>query len=339
MGDYVIKKGDNLTKIAKEYGTTVKELQKLNNIKNANKIIAGKTLKLPESVGTTVEHTETTSQDNQIQKAREEAHRKEVELINQLKKAQETNMLQEAVKTGNTPEKEVAKSEFNTEELINKEIAKRHLRNVDVAYWVPKIDHVASEFDISPKILTSIISREAAFKPNVTGRNNSGQIIGRGAMGQTGIAIKDFFPGKQGRYELYNRLDSKLLNDILFKKDANGNVVKNEKGTPVLKYPNDTALLKECAKDDELSIKIGALLFKLNFVKAVSRKTGKNLYTVIDDLKSGKLQLPKESNATCIRNAIWGYNNSRLAKSYTEDVVDSLKRQNFDFAQPIIRKS
>lgn len=46
---YKIKKGDNLTKIAKKYNTTIKILAKLNNIKDVDKIYAGKTLKIPKS--------------------------------------------------------------------------------------------------------------------------------------------------------------------------------------------------------------------------------------------------------------------------------------------------
>lgn len=44
---YTIKKGDNLTKIAKKYNTTIKKLAELNNIKDVNKIYAGDTLKIP----------------------------------------------------------------------------------------------------------------------------------------------------------------------------------------------------------------------------------------------------------------------------------------------------
>ena len=44
---YVIKPGDNLTKIADQFGTTVPELVRLNNIRNPNVIIAGETLTLP----------------------------------------------------------------------------------------------------------------------------------------------------------------------------------------------------------------------------------------------------------------------------------------------------
>lgn len=41
---YIVKKGDNLTKIAKEYNTTVDELVRLNKIKNSNSIFVGQKL-------------------------------------------------------------------------------------------------------------------------------------------------------------------------------------------------------------------------------------------------------------------------------------------------------
>ena len=43
---YVVKKGDNLTKIAKMFGTTVNALVKKNNIKNPNLIYVGQVLKI-----------------------------------------------------------------------------------------------------------------------------------------------------------------------------------------------------------------------------------------------------------------------------------------------------
>ena len=48
---YKIKPGDNLTKIAKEFNTTVEELVKLNNIANPNLIIAGADLVVPSAGG------------------------------------------------------------------------------------------------------------------------------------------------------------------------------------------------------------------------------------------------------------------------------------------------
>ena len=46
MATYKIKSGDTLSQIAKKYNTTVKTLQKINNIKDPNKIRAGKSLNL-----------------------------------------------------------------------------------------------------------------------------------------------------------------------------------------------------------------------------------------------------------------------------------------------------
>ena len=43
---YVVKKGDNLTKIAKKYNTTVKQLASWNNIKNVNLIKVGQKLRV-----------------------------------------------------------------------------------------------------------------------------------------------------------------------------------------------------------------------------------------------------------------------------------------------------
>lgn len=46
--EYTVKKGDNLTKIAKEYGTTVEDLLRLNNIANPNVIYTGQVLTVSE---------------------------------------------------------------------------------------------------------------------------------------------------------------------------------------------------------------------------------------------------------------------------------------------------
>ncbi len=344
MSDYVIKKGDNLTKIAKEYGTTVKALQEANNIKNIHKIIAGEKLIIPTEKGLKVEHDETAVKPDAGQKAaREAAHAKEVE---QIKKLKESNtQLQEVTVIGKKkpaapvietkPETNVANTNTQkTEDLIRTEIDKRGLKNIDIAYWTEKINNVANKYNISANILTSIISRETAFKKNVTGVN------GKGAMQQTTIAVKDFFPGKQGRFDIYHELDSKLTEDILFKKDAKGNLIKNEKGEPALKYGSYNELLRACAKDDELSIKVGALLLKMQYANAISRSSGKKLPDVIDNLKDSKYNFSEATNKQLIGSAVQWYNGSpRYMHNYRKDVLDSLRRQNFDFAEPIIRKN
>lgn len=45
-----VKKGDTLYSLAKRYGTTVDNLMKLNNLKDANRIFVGQTLYLPLTV-------------------------------------------------------------------------------------------------------------------------------------------------------------------------------------------------------------------------------------------------------------------------------------------------
>lgn len=44
---YKVKRGDTFSELAKRFGTTVAELQRINGIKDANKIYAGQTLKVP----------------------------------------------------------------------------------------------------------------------------------------------------------------------------------------------------------------------------------------------------------------------------------------------------
>ena len=55
---YIVKKGDYLGKIAKEYNTTVKEIDRINNISNVNLIYPGQRLIIKtESMGTELGHT------------------------------------------------------------------------------------------------------------------------------------------------------------------------------------------------------------------------------------------------------------------------------------------
>lgn len=48
MVNYIVKKGDTLTAIAKKYGTTVAKLAKANAITNVNIIRVGQLLTIPE---------------------------------------------------------------------------------------------------------------------------------------------------------------------------------------------------------------------------------------------------------------------------------------------------
>ena len=82
MADYTVKAGDTLAKIAKENNTTVKELCKLNNIKNPNKINVGQELSLGKTskvetaapAGPTVEEQLATMQEQLAAMEKERAN-------------------------------------------------------------------------------------------------------------------------------------------------------------------------------------------------------------------------------------------------------------------------
>lgn len=50
INTYTIKDGDTLSGIAAKYGTTIKQLQHLNNIKSPHKIFAGQKIKITENI-------------------------------------------------------------------------------------------------------------------------------------------------------------------------------------------------------------------------------------------------------------------------------------------------
>lgn len=50
---YVIRRGDTLSGLAQQYGTTVNELVRLNGISNPNLIYAGETIRVPANGGGT----------------------------------------------------------------------------------------------------------------------------------------------------------------------------------------------------------------------------------------------------------------------------------------------
>lgn len=60
---YTIKKGDTLTKIAAQYHTTVKELERINDIKNSDLIFAGDELKVPDTTSEEVTLQDTTPEE------------------------------------------------------------------------------------------------------------------------------------------------------------------------------------------------------------------------------------------------------------------------------------
>lgn len=239
----------------------------------------------------------------------------------------------------------------DTESIIKQELAKKGIPEsvVDIPYWSHRIATVSSKYSIPKEIIVSIISKETGFRKNIA---NS---YGKGAMALTGIAIRSFFPSGQGNWnDIYQQLDNELLQDILYKKDANGDFIKDANGNYVLKYHSSQELLAACGKDDELSIKVGYLIFEMKYAEAVAeKKYGRSTYAnvpkVIDQLKSGELTLTEEENIACVGQAVKNYNGCStmvrrhgklvaIKDDYKRDVMDSLKVYGYNFAEQNIIK-
>ena len=218
-----------------------------------------------------------------------------------------------------------------TDDMIKNEGLKRkkELNENDIKYWAEKIDSVAKKFNIPEALLVSIIGQETNFTKNI---NSS---TGAGPMQVTTITISDFFPSpKNGWNEIYKEMDEELLNDILYKKDNNGNFVKNNKGEYILKYSTPKELREACSKDDELGIKVGLLCFEMKYVKAVGQKkfgkaTSANIPKIINGIKDGTIQLSETENKNCIKTALKNYNS--VFKTYANTLVDSLAMHGFKF--------
>ena len=217
--------------------------------------------------------------------------------------------------------------------MITNEARKRgvDINNIDIDYWTEKISDAAEKYNIPEVLLIAIIGQETngKFTKNI---NSS---TGAGPMQITGITVKDFFPSKgNGWTNIYKNMNEKLLNDILYKKDKNGNFIKDRKGDYVLKYPTPKALRDACTKDDELGIKVGLLCFEMKYVKAVAQKkygkaTYANIPKVIEGIKSGEITLNENENKNVIKTALKNYNS--VFNSYAATVIDSLATHGLNF--------
>jgi len=62
MTDYIVVKGDNLSKIAKRFGVTVEAIVKINKLKDPNIIKIGQKLQIPDKEAVTIASNELVSQ-------------------------------------------------------------------------------------------------------------------------------------------------------------------------------------------------------------------------------------------------------------------------------------
>lgn len=187
----------------------------------------------------------------------------------------------------------------------------------DIEYWTDLVKRNAELSDMPPSFVAAIIGRETKFQRNVNSVN------GKGPMQVTGITTKDMFSNTNGgRYDLYEKLDSKLLHEIMYKKDEEGNFLKDSTGNLVKKFSSSEELRDACAKDDELGIQVGLLCFQMKYAEAVKRMKKTGLVKTIEDLKSGTIKLTDEEQKAAVTNALKNYNS--VFQEYAPAVVDSI---------------
>lgn len=147
-GTYTIKAGDNLTKIAGKFDTTIQALAELNGIKHVDKIKAGATLKLPETTQTPASENKNTpatadtksAQNLQKHPTKKEDHHK--------------------AETPNTEHKAIAKpteaKQADTKPIDTKPIKEQNTP-VDVADSPAEIQRVKEELSkLNPKVVQAL---------------------------------------------------------------------------------------------------------------------------------------------------------------------------------------
>ncbi|MBR6098901.1 hypothetical protein IKP85_04070 [bacterium] len=195
------------------------------------------------------------------------------------------------------------------------------ISKIDVKYWAQKIYNISTKYNVPAALIVSIIEKETFFRKNITSGN------GTGPMQMTTIAVQDFFPSNQGSWhDIYEMMDSELLNDILY----------TDFSHKKLRADNASDLRKLAGKDDELGMKMGVLTFEMNFVKAVAKhKFGKATLTTvkktIQGLKNGTIKLSETQAKACVTAALKNYNS--VFQTYAPQVVDSLQRMGIQFTE------
>ena len=339
---HIIRQGNTLWNIAKQNGTTVEELLKLNpqlkgqerRLKIGDEIILPG--KKPSGMGTTVEHKPQQPTDTDRQTRAREAARKKTEEIAAMKKQSQTKPEPAGRKelSQNQPATGASKS---TLDMVQKEMNRKGVPDGNPKYrsaeeWSSMIEKVSSEYGIPKEILTAHVSKEVTFKKNLVSKGQYG------CMQITRSAVNSMFPGAPGNWhDIFKELDPKLLNDILYKKDANGNMVK--------RYSSSSELLRAC-KNDEMSLKVGALYDEMLYAwgaalkrYGVRNKQGKlvvskeNILRTIRELKEKPIQ-PKENIAN-IRTMATKFNGS---PKYGKAITDSIISMGFDPNQSMFFK-
>ena len=294
-----------------------------------------------------------TSRKIQNEQTQKPTSAKQSELVQQLaeNKAKLDNFLKFP-----KPVKEITKEDVCN--LMQNEIKRRDMKDGSVSlynihYWSDKILSVAAEYNIQPALFVAIMAQETTgnFKTN---RIDSG--FGRGIMGITSIAANDIL---KDRTDAYLAMNKELTEDVLYKKDASGKLVK--------RFTNTKDFLNTCVNDSTFCLKVGLLAFEMKYMHQVVNNKLKlpnkqdwnrisfadKIKMVKEQLESGQIEISTQENMHFMDKAAKKYNNStfvyksgpnkgkQVMNVYHEQVSDSLlvNGYNFNGDYLVIKKS
>ncbi len=263
MGDYLIKKGDNLIKIAKANGTTVDTLLKYNPKlqKNKHLIFAGEKIKLPPKsaedvdmnvVGMTVERTGNNKTTQKAQSAK----------TAQTQASAKPEQKPKPATPAKTAKTSLASKQERDTALVAYIIDQDKMKHqMDSVKMTQRIVNAANYAGIKPENLAAIVKQESHFNPQIIISSN-----GKGPAGITRICPADLYARPQVFDKelagILKNYDGKLSN--LFKaKKANPNLYIGNLGEILYKYKNKDNLYSAVQRDFDLNLKVGAYNYKM----------------------------------------------------------------------------
>ena len=175
--------------------------------------------------------------------------------------------------------------------MVKKNIKKYKNNNADAAYWTELIATASEKYGVAPEAIVSIIGREVRWVENPRLNKQSG-----GPMQVTRSTIEDFWPGTWRNENYWAKLDSDLLNEILY--DENGK----------MRYNTPKDLWKACIADHEYGIKVGILIYKSKELKALARIKNCNQRDIISDIESVKSGMNEKQLNVLQRRTFANYN-------------------------------
>jgi len=244
--------------------------------------------------------------------------------------------------------------------LMQNEIQRRNdpyidVNKIDFEYWSEKIYNVSKYYKVQPALLIAIMAQETLGKFDKNVDCSSGHGIMGITIGTAGDILKY-------RTKAFLAVDQELAEDILYLKDENGNIMTDKNGEPTKRYKNPDDLLKACVNDEELCLKVGLLVFEMKFMHQIVRKKSKiskkdqstiafnkQIEMTKEQFASGEIKLSQteiinymdiaaEKYNNCTSPYTKGPNKGRIVKDvYHEQVTDSLKYNNYDYSQILIK--